>query len=103
MIKTTFHIFSDSFKKDYHHPWQTGVPVSMSGSGFGVEIKFKGKNKKLIVTNAHVVCDDPFIQITKWNNDKANIPKKYKNSKFYYDFYYKNYVKKGKAYENNTT
>lgn len=43
------------------------------------------------------------IQITKWNNDKANIPKKYKNSKFYYDFYYKNYVKKGKAYENNTT
>lgn len=67
MINTTFKVIYKGIKPNYIKPWQTGTPVSGTGSGFGVEIN----GKRYILTNAHVVCStDATMQIVKWSTSK---------------------------------
>lgn len=56
-------VFVNTNRIDFAHPWQTEGTQSVSGSGFVI----KG-NK--ILTNAHVVADNTFIQVRKEGDAK---------------------------------
>jgi len=67
MIRATFQIFKRGTEKEYTKPWNQGKSSSGLGSGFGVEVG----NKKYVLTNAHVVCDEKSsIQVVKWSSSK---------------------------------
>ena len=66
MNKTTFQISTQSFPPNRINPWKKGPRQSARGSGFAVKV---GK-KSMVMTNAHVVSNNPFIHIRKWNSDK---------------------------------
>ena len=65
MQNAVVKIFTTSNRMDYYHPWQSKGAKANIGSGFLIE-------GKRIMTNAHVVSDQTFIQVKKKSD-----PKKY--------------------------
>ncbi|MBI4676806.1 MAG: serine protease [Elusimicrobia bacterium] len=63
--KSVVRIFVSTQKPDFYQPWQMGAPDSVSGSGCIIA-------GSRIMTNAHVVSDQIFIQVRK-----AGDPRRY--------------------------
>ncbi len=61
--KTVVKIFTATTKPDYFHPWNKSLPIQASGSGCVI----KGKR---ILTNAHVVSDQSFLQVLQYGQPK---------------------------------
>ena len=61
-------IFTSANQPDYRRPWQTKGTQTITGSGCIIE-------GKRILTNAHVVSDQTFIQVKRNGDSKKYIAK----------------------------
>lgn len=61
-----FLIVNRMMEPDYEHPWKRRSVKVASGSGFGIRIK----DKKYIVTNAHVADHSMFLECIKFNSSR---------------------------------
>lgn len=66
MLTSVFYIHNKKSEPDYINTWNPGNRSYSTGSGFGIQIK----DKKYIMTNAHVVENSNFIDCKKYNSDK---------------------------------
>ena len=59
-------IYTTQIEPDYHNPWRLGDAEQISGSGFVIE-------NNLILTNAHVVSNQTYIQVRLFGDPKKHL------------------------------
>jgi len=64
--KSIVKIYAIQTSPDYYSPWSMRTPISVTGSGCVI----KDKKGKKILTNAHVVSDQTFIQVRGYGDSK---------------------------------
>src|SRR5271168_4693609 len=66
MFSAVFRIFVKKIEPDYINIWNVRTRTHSTGSGLGVIIL----GKKYIMTNAHVIENNNYIDCVKYNSDK---------------------------------